>query len=82
MTQDTFEKAKKLIAERDGYQRLLDTVSTAEMYCGTKIIVQYEQYENRQDLRFPKDLRNRVLVMAKDYYLAQIEKLNAELEAL
>lgn len=33
-------------------------------------------------LCFPKDMRDRVLVMAKDYYLGQIDKLNAELEAL
>lgn len=82
MTQETFEKAKGLIAARDSYKRLVDTVSDAEKYYGTKIIVQYAQYENRQDLCFPKDLRDYVLVMAKEYYLGQIDKLNAELEAL
>lgn len=82
MTQETFEKAKELIASRDSYKRLVDAVSDAQKYYGAKIIVQYAQYENRQDLCFPKDLRDRVLVMAEDYYLSQIDKLNAELEAL
>lgn len=82
MTQEAFEKAKELIASRDSYQRLVDAVSDAQKYWSTRIFVQYEQYEKRQDLCFPKDLRDRVLVMAKDYYLSQIDKLNAELEAL
>lgn len=82
MTEQAFEKAKDLIASRDGYQRLFDAVSDAQKYCGTKIIVQYSQYETRESLAFPKDMRDLVLAMAKDYYLAQIEKLNAELEAL
>lgn len=82
MTQEAFEKAKELIAARDSYQRLVDAVSDAQKCWGTKIFVQYEQHEKRQDLCFPRDMRDRVLVMAKDYYLGQIDKLNAELEAL
>ncbi len=82
MTEQAFEKAKELIASRESFERLLNAVSDAQKYCGTKIIVQYSKYETRESLAFPKDMRDLVLAMAKDYYLAQIEKLNAELEAL